>query len=798
MRWCFLCFLLVFSIVLGAEEIVLFQNGKAEAAIVISADAVPTVKFAATELAHYLKKMTGADFPVVNAVPEHKNVICLGMKDGSGFAEDEFVISGSGNRIDIYGRDGRQRVDFFNLFYDNPDKGTLRGVYNFLDMLGVRWVAPGDRFDYVPKKTRLAFPRKNIRIKPHFADRQIADVWSFIRIYPDAKEYVSSIREVFLWGIRNNASTRRIVAGCHTERVLKLWESPQWLAQTDAHQLMKNGKRNPKYSCWTSPVTREIWFKAADGYFSGKSPEECGFALKGFGASKWPVPYLNPDEFMIDPMDHGQSNDGRCYCRRCQDFRKKHPCSDDSEILWAALADIAGRIGKKYPGKYISTLVYPPKSNFPRSVKLPRNIRVRICMDGAKELNFPNRYKLNADKLKQWSRTLDARIPLWTYQCVTHGRFLPGVPEFYPGLTARFIREIKPWSMGVSCENHSLTHTFRNMDVYIFMRMMWDPERDVAKELDEYCRIFFGPAAVPARKLFAAFEQNWNKLDKLIRNDDLSMERIGLAPDNKEELQKIVWSRVYTRAEVERLKKLLAEMRQLAAPHAEYARRVGMVQKYLFDILEAERRELMEKEEMRQGINVSVAYTDSGKFPAAAQWKKVPVKRLISADRINKTMNASAEFQLLHNRKMLFIRVRVKDAAIAQSRTLRSRKSGNEEMWKDNCLELFLYSVKSKKFWQLAVNDNNAWSGFVKGRVLIRQQQMPGAVITSRRSRKGYNAEFSIPLKELAAGDGELRFNLCMERNVGSDKTQYATFSPLSMLGNWHDVDTYATLNLEK
>lgn len=791
--------MLIFSVLLSAGEVILAKNGKAEAVIVISPRSVPTVRFAAKELARYLEKMTGAKFAIVNNIPAGKNLICLGMKDGSSFADDEFVISSKGNRIDIYGRDGKQRVDYFNLFYDNPDKGTLRGVYNFLDMLGVRWVAPGDRFDYVPEKKTVVFPHKHIRFKPHFADRQIADVWSFLSRYPDSKEYVSSVKEVFLWGVRNNASTRRMVLGCHSERVLKLWTNPEWLRHPDAHQLMKNGRRNPRYSCWSSPYTRELWFKAADGYFSGKSPRECGFDLRGFGASKWPVPFVNPDEFMIDPMDHGQGNDGRCYCKRCQAFRKKYPCVDDSELIWNALAEIAVKINKKHPGKYISTLVYPPKTQLPKYSKVPRNVRVRICLDGAKAVNFPNRYAQDLKRLANWGKLLGAKnIPLWTYQCVTHGRFLPGVPEFYPTLTAQFIRDIMPHSAGISCENHNLTHTYRNLDVYIFMRMMWNPERDVKKEIDEYCRIFFGPAAAPARKLIAAFEENWNKLDTLIRNDDLSQERIGLSPDNKEELQKIVWSRVYTREEVQRLKNLLAEMKTLASGNKEYSRRVAMMKKYLLDILESERRELMEKDDMRKEISVSARPVKSRSFPGNALWKKAPSYPLVSADRLVKNLDAQGSFKVLYNSKYLFIRAEIKDAEIAASRTVKTRHSGDEELWRDNCVELFLFSVKSSKFWQIVVNDNNAWTSFAKGRVLVRQRQMPGAKITSRRGKGGYTVDFMLPLSELAVNGGELRFNLCFERNVGKKKTQYATYSSISMLGNWHDFETYATLNFEK
>ena len=130
---------------LFAADITLAENGNAKATIVIPANAKRVVKFAATELASYLKKITGATFAVGTNPGKDVNIY-LGMGNTKGLDKHSFVISAKGKRIDIYGKDSQPqgRVDFyFNLFYDNQEQGTLRGVYNFLDSLGVRWLAPG-------------------------------------------------------------------------------------------------------------------------------------------------------------------------------------------------------------------------------------------------------------------------------------------------------------------------------------------------------------------------------------------------------------------------------------------------------------------------------------------------------------------------------------------------------------------------------------------------------------------------------------------------------------------------------
>ena len=74
---------------------------------------------------------------------------------------------------------------------------------------------------------------------------------------------------------------------------------------------MKNGQRNPRYLCWSDPAVKEIWLNAADAYFSGKKPADAGLSH----IERWRG-QNHPDEFMIDAMDHGSANDGRCHCER--------------------------------------------------------------------------------------------------------------------------------------------------------------------------------------------------------------------------------------------------------------------------------------------------------------------------------------------------------------------------------------------------------------------------------------------------------------------------------------------------
>lgn len=784
-----------FFSVLSAAEITLAENGRAKAGIVIPENAKPIVRFAAKELADHLKKMTGGEFEI-GSRPSGEVNFYLGFGKADDFSPDEYVIDAKGQRIDIYGKDTPQRVYLFNYFHDNPDKGTLAGVYDFLDSLGVRWLAPGKDGVYVPDRKTLRISERRIRFNPEMPDRLIAGGWNFMIVFPDAKEYAENVNDLYLWGIRNHVSTRRMVPGCHSERALGLYKHPDWLAHPTAHQLQKNGKRNPNYTCWTDPFTKEIWLRAVDGYFSGKAPKECGFDLKPYLHSNWPNPFITPNEFMIDPMDYGGGNDGRCRCDRCQEFRKKHPCPDDTELIWQVIGDIAGYVEKKFPGCYISTLVYPPKREIPRTVRKPKNIRVKICMPGARMLLYPDLFRKDIKLLTDWGDFLGPKnIPLWVYQCnATFGNYMPGVPDLYPHLTAEFIKKVRPLCAGMFCENENLTHTYRNLDVYIFLRMLWKPDRDAEKELDAYYKLYYGPAAAPAKELFTRLENNWIKVDRLVFGDPKNKEALGLAAKNADQAKKLAWGRVYTSDEMAKIEALTRKIEQLSPAGTLYAKRSRLLRKYLIEIMKSERSDVMNKEDRRAALKLPVSFSAADVFPSDEEWGRAPEVKLVSAQKLTPELQAAGSFRLLASDSTIFIRADLKDPNMGASTTDRNRQSGSQDIWKDNCVELFFYAEKTKKFWQIIINDHDAWSSQTSGRVLNRWIQMKDLRVKTSRRADGWTADIAVPLKELKTDKKDLRFNLTRERNVKGRNTEYSSWSPLAGAGSWHSPDNYGNL----
>ena len=783
--------------VLNAAPLKIAENGKAFAGILVPAKAKPVTVAAAQELALYLKKMTGAEFTVGTKSP-HKVNFRIGFGDAEKFEINEYAIKTTADTIEIYGKDSEAPFNWFDFFHDIPQQGSLRGVYEFLDLQGVIWPNPG--IEYVPRKKVMTVEKTDIRRKIGFISLTGPATWDFLIKYKDGKEYASSVDEAYKWMIRTGYHNVRFhLYGCHTEHYLGLSKDPKWLSDPTRLMLDKSGKRVKRYSCWTHPDIVKTWIQAVDGYFSGKSAEESGFKYTGRPPakkySKWPFPFVCPDEFMIDPMDNDGVNDGRCRCERCEKFRKENPCADDTELIWNVIIQVAEYVQKKFPGKYITTLVYPPKMEIPKR-KLPSNIKVRICLNGPKvQLDGEKFFKAEIANVAAWHKLTGNKSPLWVYHCISHGNSMPFLVETYPRLVANYAKSLKGISSGMYMETHAWNKSFTacNLDLYIMRRIMNDPSRDVEKELKKYFFASYGPAAAEAEKFF-------NELERLFvdfwRKTVPAGKKSGLVTPwkyNQFDVQRSLWTLTYTEKNLQGLDAILKEMEKKTAGTV-YAKQTNFLRKYLLNEIMAERNRLFAAEDRRQALSLK-AFTVKG-TPGESDWAKAPVQQLQSAERFQKVKVVPGTFRVLTDGKNLYFRATLQEPFLARSKSIQ-RRNGSSDIWKDNTFELFFYSEADKSLRQIVINDLGFWSSCISHRAKWTWKQLPGIKVSCKRSPHSWQADITVPLAVIAPQGGPVRFNATRERNIKGLKAEFSTWSPLSKLGEWHNYHTFPDLLLK-
>lgn len=171
----------------ATPNVSLVRQGEANAVVVVAADPTPIARYAADELIAHIEKATGVRLEVLSEpevpmdihtrvyVGETEEALREGI-DPARLPRETFVLRSMGNDLFIVGRED----DGDPFGPDNPNAGTLFGVYEFLeDVVGVRWLWPGELGVYVPRTDTVEIPAINRTVAPALHFREL--VWSPIR-----------------------------------------------------------------------------------------------------------------------------------------------------------------------------------------------------------------------------------------------------------------------------------------------------------------------------------------------------------------------------------------------------------------------------------------------------------------------------------------------------------------------------------------------------------------------------------------------------------------------------------------
>ena len=151
----------------GAEEgVPLVVNGTPVASVVLPANPWPVEKYAAEELARFVKRASGAELKIVTQPFAGKNQVRIGRASGlSGFEPFNGVIHSGDGVLKIAGGD-----DDGDLKSSFTKCGTLFAVYEFIERgLGVLWLWPDENLGVVvrPRKT-IVVPKGSREFKRAF------------------------------------------------------------------------------------------------------------------------------------------------------------------------------------------------------------------------------------------------------------------------------------------------------------------------------------------------------------------------------------------------------------------------------------------------------------------------------------------------------------------------------------------------------------------------------------------------------------------------------------------------------
>ncbi len=448
--------------------ITLVDHGKSAYSIVLSASASPSEKRGAAELQNYLEQISGARLPIVNRTGAGP-VIFVGNSPRAGnlglaaLGPEGFVLKTSGSNLIIAG--GRQR-------------GTMYGVYAFLEKLGCRWFT--SEVSRVPKMPTIRLESLDERQKPAF-------------------EY----REPFF-----------------TEAFDKDWAARNRTNGHFSHLDASTGGKvqyHPFVHSFYEILPPEKHFRAHPEYFSlidGVRVHERGqlcltnpdvLRLSTQVVLDWIRRHPDATIFSVSQNDW----EGWCECDNCRRVEREEGGQHSGPLLRFVNA-LAAEVERRHPGKLIDTLAYMYTENPPLKARPRRNVRIRLCPIGVCEAHpyeKCNRNTYFVQNLRAWSK-ITSQLYIWHYNTNFSNYLLPfpdfdelaaDLPMYHrQGVVGVFLEGAYP--KGGGGENAELRS-------YVMARLLWNPSIDVNREIQEFLAAVYGPAAGPMRAWFDLLHQ---------------------------------------------------------------------------------------------------------------------------------------------------------------------------------------------------------------------------------------------------------------------------------------------------
>lgn len=453
----------------------LVWEGKSNYAIIYGKDAAASEKTAAKELQKYLKKMTGAELWLADdaSEPEGELEILVGKTnreaggaysvDRADLGSDGFEIKWSGKKLVIAGGEVR---------------GTLYGVYDFLEQLGCRFFSTDT--EVIPKAETLTLDTtQTTKEKPVFEYRDLFWTCSFDEVW-SAKQRLNGsvisgengrvISDAYGNGLEYAGDHFVHTFHCLVPAETYFAEHPEYFAEID-------GKRTSEYLysqlCLTNPDVLQITVEKVKEWLRANPNAKI-------------VSVSQDDSFVINSY---------CTCEACNQVNKEE--RSNSGTLIRFVNAVADAIKEEFPDVAVDTLAYqysvePPRKTVPRD-----NVIVRVCTGvcSAHAIGTCGSSAGIKNNIQRWARISD-RIYIWDYTTdfaeylcpFPNLNSLQGTVQFFAENHVKGVFEQGNYQEGKSGE-------FGELRAYLLAKLLWDPYTDVAVHTQEFLEAYYGKAA---------------------------------------------------------------------------------------------------------------------------------------------------------------------------------------------------------------------------------------------------------------------------------------------------------------
>jgi tetratricopeptide (TPR) repeat protein len=389
------------------------------------------------------------------------------------------------------------------------ERGSFNAVCGFLRKLGVRWYLPGELGEVVPDSPTIPLPKLDKTVRPEFEVRRFN------------VRFGTASRDTAMWAARlgmRDPYGLRVAHGMHTmthcDAILNA--HPDWFALYGGKRHSQPGQRLNHLCYSNEELFRETvtWARTQFDHFNFST-----------------VSVMPPDAYI-----------SICQCRLCEgkDVPEMGSRGKLSNHVWDFVNRVAKETGKTHPGKQIVCCAYGANTNPPTNItKLEPNVQVIIVGGRRPANNLPEQREAIRALRNGWAEKTDNPLMIFeNYPFTDRGWYLPAFVANSIGESINATKDISRgediWlSFGPNFDRTELG--FNHFMVYFTARMYWGgPDQDVAAMLDEYCRLFYGPAAGQMHTFFDYCESNWQRMEKEKQVVDRALAHFDAAKESVE------------------------------------------------------------------------------------------------------------------------------------------------------------------------------------------------------------------------------------------------------------------------
>jgi hypothetical protein len=167
-------------------------------------------------------------------------------------------------------------------------------------------------------------------------------------------------------------------------------------------------------------------------------------------------------------------------------------------------------VKRRWPDKKVMYLPYWNYQKCPDGVQFPDNLMVMVCTTGGPMalMRQPDSRRATEANLRAWSAKVGGPITDWDYS--DRGSGWTYAPLQYPQLVRDFYRTNRTCLAGSFLNGGIMSDwTTTAPTLYVWMKVLWNPELDVDAVLDEMCRRLYGKAGNTVRELIRLECDRW-------------------------------------------------------------------------------------------------------------------------------------------------------------------------------------------------------------------------------------------------------------------------------------------------